>query len=209
MIADRSRRALALSLRCGGNAFLSARPRVGLNTRSGQTPTLDRKRRDGYRRAHHSFASFRERRSAPLCSALRSSAPPACGNAARAAHLSRLASDPEYRIKVQQSWHENQIKTLKDNFAKELAAAKDEARRELTTEIVSVRRELIAARSEADQLRVANADLQRRLQDDEAAVMSLKADKADLQRQLEALNNISAFLAAVGRGPQKSLLRSL
>jgi hypothetical protein len=47
MIADRSRRLLALSLRCGGNALLSARPTVGLNTRSGQTLTLDRKRATG------------------------------------------------------------------------------------------------------------------------------------------------------------------
>jgi chromosome segregation ATPase len=120
--------------------------------------------------------------------------------AARFAHLSRLASDPAYRINVQQSWHENQIKTLKDNFAKELAAARDAVRRELTAEIVSVRRELLTAKSEAEQLRVANADSQRKLQEGDAAITSLRAEAADLQRQLKALNNISSFLAGVARG---------
>ena len=63
-----------------------------------------------------------------------------------------------------------------------------------------VRRELIAARSEADQLRAANADLQRRLQDDEVAMKGLQSANADLQRQLQALNNITTFLAEVARG---------
>jgi chromosome segregation ATPase len=120
--------------------------------------------------------------------------------AARLAHLSRLASDPGYRLEVERSRHEQEIKALKDKFAIEVAAARDAARRELTIELASVRRELFAARSEADQLKAANADLQRKLQDDEAAMMSLKADNADLQRQLQALNNITTFLAVVARG---------
>jgi hypothetical protein len=80
------------------------------------------------------------------------------------------------------------------------SSRRDAARRELTAEIVSVRRELLTARSEAEQLRVANADLQHKLQEGDATVTSLKAHNADLQRQLEALNNISAFLAGVARG---------
>jgi hypothetical protein len=63
-----------------------------------------------------------------------------------------------------------------------------------------VRRELTAARSEAEQLRAANADLQRKLEDDEAAMRSLQSVNADLERQLRALNNITAFLAEVARG---------
>jgi hypothetical protein len=120
--------------------------------------------------------------------------------AARFAHLSRLASDPEYRFEVERSWHEQKIKALKDKFAVEVAAARDAVRGELTAEVASVRRELIATRSEAEQLRAANVDLQRKLQDDEAAMRSLKAGNADLQQQLRAFSNITKFLAEVARG---------
>jgi hypothetical protein len=131
--------------------------------------------------------------------------PPACGNAARFAHLSLLGSDPvAYQVEVERSRHEREIKTLEDKFASEVAAAKDAARREMIAEVASVRRELIAARSEADKLKAANADLQCRLQDDEAVVMSLKVDNADLQRQLRALNNITTFLAEVARGEMQT-----
>ena len=100
--------------------------------------------------------------------------PPACGNAARFAHLSLLGSDPvAYQVEVERSRHEREIKTLEDKFASEVAAAKDAARREMIAEVASVRRELIAARSEAEQLRAANADLQRKLQDNEAAMRSI------------------------------------
>jgi hypothetical protein len=123
--------------------------------------------------------------------------------AARFAAQSRLTSDPEYPLKVERSRHEREVKALRDNFAKELAAGRDAVRRELTAEIVSVRRELLTVRSEAEQLRVAKADLQLKLQEGDATVTSLKADNAGLQRQLRALNNISAFLAGVARGEQQ------
>ena len=71
--------------------------------------------------------------------------PPACGNAARFAHLSLLGSDPvAYQVEVERSRHEREIKTLEDKFASEVAAAKDAARREMIAEVASVRRELIA-----------------------------------------------------------------
>jgi len=120
--------------------------------------------------------------------------------AAKLAHLSKLDSDPAYRLEVERSWHEQAIKALKDKLAIEVAAARDAVRRELTAEVASVRRELIAARSEAEQLKTANADLQRKLQDDEAAMRSLQSFNTDLQRQLRALNNITTFLAEVARG---------
>jgi hypothetical protein len=63
-----------------------------------------------------------------------------------------------------------------------------------------VRRELIAARSEAEQLKAANADLQRKLQDDEAAMRSLQSFNADLQQQVRGFSNITKFLTEVARG---------
>jgi hypothetical protein len=57
----------------------------------------------------------------------------------------------------------------------------------------------VSVAAEADYLRVANADLQRKLQEGDATITSLRAEAADLQRQLKALNNISAFLAGVAR----------
>jgi hypothetical protein len=63
-----------------------------------------------------------------------------------------------------------------------------------------LRRELTAARSEAQQLRAASTELQRNLQDDEAAMTNLQSINADLQRQLQALDNITTFLAKVARG---------
>jgi hypothetical protein len=123
--------------------------------------------------------------------------------AARLAHLSRLASDPAYRLEVERSRHEGEIKALKDKLAIEVAAARDAVRRELIAEVASVRRELTVVRSEADRFKVANSDLQRKLEDDEAAMSSLKATNADLQRQLRAFNNISTFLAEVARGEMR------
>jgi predicted nucleic acid-binding Zn-ribbon protein len=120
---------------------------------------------------------------------------------ARLAHLSKLASDPAYRLEVERSCYEQKIKALEEKLA--TAAARDAAYRELSAEAASVRRELIAARSEADQLKVANADLQRKLQDDETAMRSLQSANADLQRQLRALNNITTFLAEVARGEMR------
>jgi hypothetical protein len=113
--------------------------------------------------------------------------------AARFAHLSRLASDPAYRLEVERSW-----RALKDKFAIEVDAARAEVR--MMAELASVRRDLATVRSEAEQIRAANVDLQRKLQDSDAAISSLRTDNADLQCQLKALNNISAFLAAVARG---------
>jgi hypothetical protein len=63
-----------------------------------------------------------------------------------------------------------------------------------------LRRELTAARSEAQQLRAASTELQRNLQDDEAAMRNLQPVNADLQQQLRAFSNITKFLAEVVRG---------
>jgi hypothetical protein len=122
------------------------------------------------------------------------------GSAARLAHYINKKlkeTDPvAYQIKVDRMRHEREVKTLKDKFADDLAAM----RRELTAELAGARRELIASRSEVEHLKAANADLQCRVQERDAAMNNLKAVNADLEQQLRACANVSRLIAEAARG---------
>jgi hypothetical protein len=119
--------------------------------------------------------------------------------AARLAH-SLAANNPEVRqYIIDRTFYERQIAELKTASAAEL----DKVRREMTHEIVTLRRELIAWRDTAEKLRSANADLQCRLQEKDESLRILQVTNADLERQLRACSNITKFLGEIARGGER------
>jgi hypothetical protein len=95
--------------------------------------------------------------------------------------------------------YQKQIHELKEKAAAEL----ETSRRQLTSQLVTAHRELTASRSEVEHLKGANADLQCRLQEQDAAMKSLKVANADVERQLRACSNIRKFLDEVARGGER------
>jgi hypothetical protein len=88
------------------------------------------------------------------------------------------------------------IKEQADKFAKDLA----ETRRNLTSQLVAMQRELTASRSEVASLKCANSELQQKLFDQTAVIDVLQSANADLETKLKGYGNIAAFLSKVANG---------
>jgi predicted RNase H-like nuclease (RuvC/YqgF family) len=116
--------------------------------------------------------------------------------AARLAYAQIVRDPVAKQYLIDHHAYERQIRELKEKAAAEL----DTSRRQLTSQLVAAHRELTASRSEAEHLKSANADLQCRLQEQDAVIKNLKAVNADLERQLRACSNIRRFLDEVARG---------
>jgi chromosome segregation ATPase len=88
------------------------------------------------------------------------------------------------------------IKEQADKFAIDLA----ESRRNLTSQLVAMQRELTASRSEVANLKMANADLQQKLQDQDAVIAGLRSANADFAKKVEGYGNIVSFLGKIASG---------
>ena len=109
--------------------------------------------------------------------------------AARLAYA-QIARDPVAKqYLIDHHAYERQIRELKEKAAAEL----ETSRRQLTSQFVAAHRELTASRCEVEALRSANADLQQKLQEQEATVKSFREINVDLQQQLRACGNIRKF----------------
>jgi predicted RNase H-like nuclease (RuvC/YqgF family) len=116
--------------------------------------------------------------------------------AARFAAVQVLRDPVATKYLIDHHAYQKQIQEIKEKAAAEL----ETSRRQLTSKLVAAHRELTASRSEVEHLKSANADLQSRLQEQDASMKMLQATNADLERQLRACGNITKFLAEIAHG---------
>jgi septal ring factor EnvC (AmiA/AmiB activator) len=109
----------------------------------------------------------------------------------------QAARDPQARqYMIDVAANEARLNEIRDKSARELNAV----RHNLTVEIMSLRRELIATRETSESLRSANADLQRRLREQDVTMKSLESTNADLQQKLRGFTNVAKFMTEIARG---------
>jgi hypothetical protein len=104
-----------------------------------------------------------------------------------------------YEAKMDSLRYERELKIIRDKFAADL----DTSRRRLTSQLVEMKRQLIASRDEVASLRSANADLRIKLQDFNATIESLKSVNTDQEKKLRACGNITRFLNEIASGGEQ------
>jgi hypothetical protein len=116
--------------------------------------------------------------------------------AARLAAAQVLRDPVATKYLIDHHAYQKQIQDLKEKAAAEL----NESRRQLTTQLIAMNRELAASRAEVEALRSANRDLQQKLQEQDVELKNLRSVNVDLEQKVRACGNITKFLAEVARG---------
>jgi hypothetical protein len=123
--------------------------------------------------------------------------------AARLAYA-QIARDPNAKqYLIDHHAYQRQIQEIKEKAAAEL----NESRRQFTAQLVTTHRELTALRAAVEALRSANADLQQKLQEQDATVKSFREINVDLQQQLRSLRQYQK-IARRGR-PRRRAMKTM
>jgi FtsZ-binding cell division protein ZapB len=99
--------------------------------------------------------------------------------------------------------YEQQIKDLNEKLkekenkhATEIAASC----RSFRSQLVAMQQQVSMSRSEVESLKSANADLQRKYQEQDVVIAGLRSVNADLEEKMKGYDNIASFLGKIARG---------